>query len=110
MTNRQIAEAFERVARLLDLQGATPFRANAWRAAAESLREFPRQAVDVYHTDGRAGLEDIPHVGTRLGSVIVELIKTGTCGALERLQGEPVHTFASIPVLGPTLAERIHEE
>jgi DNA polymerase/3'-5' exonuclease PolX len=110
MTNIRIALAFERVAELLEQQGASPFRARAWREAADAIREQPRELSDVFRDHGRVGLEAIPHVGPHLAAVLIELIKTGRCGALERLQGDPIHTLASVPGLGPQLAERIHRE
>lgn len=110
MTNARIAMTFERIAELLEQQGASPFRARAWREAAREIREYPRELADVFRDHGRAGLEAIPHIGPRLSAVIIELVKTGRCGALERLQGTPIHTLASVPGLGPRLAERIHRD
>ena len=110
MTNERIASAFEQVAALLEQPSASPFRIRAWREAARSIRDHDRELSDVFRDHGRGGLEAIPHVGARLAAVIIELIKTGTCGALERLQGDPVHRLASVPGLGPQLAERIHRE
>lgn len=110
MTNSRIAFTLERVAELLEQQGASPFRVRAWREAAHGLRDLPREASDVFRDHGRVGLEAIPHVGPRLAAVIIELVKTGRCGALERLQGDPIHTLASVPGLGPQLAERLHRE
>lgn len=110
MTNERIASTFEHVADLLEQQSASPFRIRAWRAAASSIRDHDRELSDVFRDHGRVGLEAIPHIGARLAAVIIELVKTGTCGALERLQGDPVHRLASAPTLGPQLAGRIHRE
>lgn len=108
MTNERIASTFERVAALLEEQAALPFRVRAWREAARSIRTSDRELSDVFRDHGRVGLEALPHVGPRLAAVIIELIKTGSCGALERLEGE--HRLAIVPGLGPHLAERIHRE
>jgi Helix-hairpin-helix domain len=108
MMNTRIARTFERVADLLEQQGAPPFRARAWREAAGSIQEYPRELTDVFRDHGRVGLEAIPHIGPRLAAVIIELVRTGRCGALERLEGDPIHTLAGVPGLGPHLAERIH--
>jgi len=110
MTNARIADTFERVADLLEQQAASPFRVRAWRDGATSIREAPRDLNDIFRDHGRIGLEALPRVGPRLASVAIELIKHGTCGALERLEGDPVHRIARVPGLGPTLAERIHRE
>jgi len=110
VTNERIASALERVADLLEQQAASPFRVRSWREAASSVRESRREVSEIFRDHGRVGLEAIPHIGPRLSAVIIELIKTGSCGALERLQGEPIQRLASVPGLGPQLAERIHRE
>jgi hypothetical protein len=110
VTNERIALTFEKVAALLEMQSASPFRVRAWREAAQSIREHDREIGDVFRDHGRVGLEAIPHVGSHLAAVIIELIKTGTCGALHRLEGEPSQRLAGVPGLGPHLAERIHRE
>jgi hypothetical protein len=110
MTNAQISTAFERVAALLEEQSGSPYRVRAWREAARSIREHARELAEVFRERGRLGLESVPHVGPRLASAIVELIQTGTCGALERLEGDPTHRLALVPGLGPLLAARAHNE
>ena len=110
MTNERIASTFERVADLLDQQGASPFRARAWRDGASAVREHVRELSDVFRDHGRVGLEAIPHIGHRLAGVIIERIRTGRCAALERLEGDPVHALASVPGIGPRLADRVHRE
>lgn len=110
MTNERIAGTFERVAALLEQQGASPFRARAWRDGAQGVREHDRELADVFRDHGRVGLEAVPHIGPHLAAVIIELLRTGRCAALERLAGDPVQALASVPGLGPRLAERIHRE
>jgi hypothetical protein len=110
MMNRRIAATFERVAELLEQQGALPHRVRAWREGAQGVRDHEREMSDVFRDHGRIGLEAVPHIGSRLAAVIIELLKTGTCGALERLRGDPVHALERVPGIGPRLAERIHRE
>ncbi len=110
MTNTRIATTFEHVADLLEQQDASPYRVRAWRVAAETIRAAPREMADVFRDHGRVGLEAIPNIGPRLAAVVIELVKSGTCGALERLEGDVEHRLANVPGLGPTLAERIHRE
>ena len=93
MTNERIATTFERVAELLERQGAAPFRARAWRDGAGGIREHDRELSDVFRDHGRVGLEAIPHIGPRLAAVVIEMIRTGRCAALERLEGVPGHVL-----------------
>jgi hypothetical protein len=110
MTNERIASTFERVADLLEQQGAASFRARAWRDGAGGIRAHDRELADVFRDHGRAGLEAIPHIGPHLAAVIIGMIRTGRCAALERLAGDPVHALAGAPGIGPRLAERVHRE
>ena len=110
MTNQRIAATFEQVAQLLEEQSASPHRVRAWRDGAQGVREHDREMSDVFRDHGRIGLEAIPHIGQRLSAVIIELIKTGRCAALDRLRGHPVRTLERIPGLGRALAERVHRE
>lgn len=107
--NERIASMFEEVADLLEHQEASPHRVRAWREGAQRLREHDRDVADVFRDHGRAGLEAIPHIGEKLSAAIIEVIRTGRCGALDRLRGEATHQLEHIPGIGRELAERIHE-
>jgi hypothetical protein len=101
---------FEQVAQLLEQQGASPHRVRAWRDGAQGVREHDREMSDVFRDHGRVGLEAVPHIGPRLSATIIELIRTGRCGALDQLRGHPIRTLERLPGLGPVLAERVHRE
>jgi len=110
-TNAQIAELFEQAAMLLDQQGASPFRAGAYRRAAQSLRALDRDLRSIAGEAGREGLMAIPGVGVSLASAIEEILRTGRWMQLERLRGaaDPEGLFQTIAGIGPELARRIHE-
>jgi hypothetical protein len=114
MTNRLIAESLDRVADLLEEKGAPGdvHRVRSWRLGAQAVREHPEEMADVFRWRGRAGLEALPHVGTHLSAVIIELLRTGRSAALDRLRGEtsPADRFARLPGIGPELGARIHQE
>jgi len=42
--------------------------------------------------------------------VIIEMLTSGRCGALDRLQGDSPGVLAAVPGIGATLATRIHAE
>jgi hypothetical protein len=112
MTNRRIAEIMDEVAGLLEERGEDVHRVRSWRLGAQAVREHPDEMNDVFRWHGRAGLEALPHVGVHLAAVIIELVRTGRCGALDRLRGETSASerFARLPGIGPELGERIHQE
>jgi len=110
MTNARIASIFDQVAVLLEEQGASAYRSRAWHDGARGIAQHDREMTDVFRDHGRVGLEAVPHIGPRLANVVIELIKTGHCGALDRLRGDGAKTLERIPGLGRKLASRIQSE
>jgi DNA polymerase (family X) len=112
VSNADIAERFEEVADLLEAQNASEYRVQAWRNGATTLRHTRRAAAEILADDGLPGLEALPTIGSALARAIRELVETGTLGTLRRMRGEsdPLAVLASVPGVGPTLAERVHDE
>jgi len=100
------------LAALLRAQEANPYRVKAWEAAARQVRSLAEPLAGIPQTEGRAGLEALPHVGRSSTSAIDELLHRGRLTLLERLRGavSPEDLFATIPRLGAKLAERLHRE
>ena len=57
--NADIAEIFNKVADLLEIEGANPFRVRAYRLAAGTLRELSEPAADILNREGLEGLVDL---------------------------------------------------
>ena len=110
MTNERISATFEKVAALLEQQEASTHRVRAWREAAQAIREHPRALAEIFRDLGRAGLEAVPRVGPRLASVLIEMLQTGRCSALDRLRGDTGKVLERLPGIGPELAARIRDE
>ena len=109
--NGWISERLRQAASLLAVQGANPFRATAYRRAADAIAEHDRDVRDIADTGGRAALDTIPGVGPSIAGAMAEMLATGRWGFLERLKGaaDPDVLFASVPSIGPTLARQVHE-
>ncbi|HET7730574.1 MAG TPA: helix-hairpin-helix domain-containing protein [Usitatibacter sp.] len=107
-----MAERLREAAGLLHVQGASPYRANAYRNAAESIGRMPRDVLDIYTAEGVKGLDAIPHVGLGIASAVAEMLTSGRWAQLDRLRGstDPAALFRSVPGMGPELARRIHEQ
>lgn len=110
-TNEDLATTLEEVADLLEEQGANEFRVRAYRRAADTLRTIKGTAHLILKVEGIAGLTRLPGIGRSLGHAIEQLIRTGHLPLLERLRGEHAaeKIFATVPDIGPEMAERIHE-
>jgi putative hydrolase len=109
--NRAAADLLRECARLLEHQGANPFRVNAYRRAAQTIESLQADVRALAREQGVAGLAALPFVGTGLAQAINEIAKTGRLARLDRLRGatDPETLLQTVPGIGPTLAHRLHE-
>ena len=109
--NQQIADELREAATLLEVQGANPFRAGAYRKAADTIARLARPVRETFDAKGVAGLDALPHIGKGIAAAIAEVLITGRWNQLERLRGtlDPVKLFRGVPGVGPQLAQRMHE-
>jgi DNA polymerase (family 10) len=108
--NDALAEQFELLADLLELEGADSFRVGAYRKAAARIRETPSSVAQLA-LDGRAKL--LQGIGTTIEGKIVEVVDDGEIHALTKRKAEvpaEVATFMRLPGLGPKTARRIWKE
>jgi predicted flap endonuclease-1-like 5' DNA nuclease len=110
--NEQIASRLEEVGALLEQQGAGPFRVQAYRRGAETIRKLPRPVSDVLEAEGIDGLDRLPGIGPVLARSIRDLLSIGRLPMLERLRGrsDPTSLLSTVPGIGPTLADRLHHD
>lgn len=109
--NHEVAEQLYEIARLLELQGADPFRVRAYYNAATTIENLNQSVQDVVDREGLEGLIALPTIGTGIGRSVYEYVATGRMTRLESLRGEsdPIGLFKTIPGVGSELARRIHE-
>lgn len=109
--NRDVAAKLAEAADLLALQGADPFRVNAFRRAARTVADLPQDIRELAEAEGPAGLVALPHIGRGIAAAIIEMVATGRWSRLDRLRGEldAERLFQSVPGIGPELAARIHD-
>jgi DNA polymerase (family X) len=110
--NHNIADRFGETARVLDEQGANPFRARAYRQAAETLRRLERPVDEILREEGTEGLERLPGIGRGLAAAIRDYVDTGRMPIQEwmRERREPFSALRSVPGIGVKLAERLRDE
>jgi len=78
MDNKQIAGIFSEMADILDIQGESIFRINAYRRGAINILNSPLDLRDVVDNNPKE-LESIPGIGEGLRKKIIELVQTGQC-------------------------------
>jgi len=111
-SNQDVARRLREAADLLEVQGANPFRVNAYRRAAATVESLPGDLGELLARGGRPALEELPTIGSGIAASIEQMLTTGRWSQLERLRGsiDPVSLFATVPGLGRELARRIHDE
>lgn len=85
LTNREIADTFEKVATMLEIKGEIIHRVLSYRRAGETIRELPRD-LRAIAADGT--LTDIPGIGDTLAAKITEMLETGKLQFYEKLAAE----------------------
>ncbi len=108
--NADVADQFDLLADLLELEGAESFRVLAYRRAATRMRETSGSVAQLA-LDGRA--KELQGIGKTIEEKIVQIVEGGEIEALtKRKAGIPadVVLFMRLPGLGPKTAARIWRE
>ena len=110
--NTQVAMRLDEVADLLLEQGASPFRVQAYRRGAETVRRVERPVSEIFEQEGLEGLRKLPGIGDRLAIAIRDIVRLGRLAMLDRLRGESdaVELLRTVPGIGPVHAQRLHED
>ncbi len=109
--NAEIAEIFDRMATLLEIQGANPFRVRAYRNAARTVGDLPRNVGDMLEEE--EDLSKLPGIGKDLAGKIAEIVATGRLAALEEVEREVpagLIDLTLLPGLGPKRVKALYEE
>lgn len=109
--NSEVAQKFNQIADLLEIDGANPFRVRAYRNAARTLQNLSENVTEAISEHG--DLSYLPGIGKDLSSKIDEYVNTGHLKVLEDLEKQ-VPTILSellkIPGLGPKRVRLLHSE
>lgn len=110
ITNEEIARTLDRIADLLDVQGANTFRVQAYRRAALRARTCGEPIAEAEGDGGDAAVQSLLGIGPSLRSLIHELLHTGRIRMLARLEGNvsPEELFMTVPGIGEALARQLH--
>jgi DNA polymerase (family 10) len=109
-SNSALAEQFELLADLMEIDGGDPFRVGAYRRAATRIRETST-SVALLALDLRA--KELQGIGKTIEQKILEVVHDGEIHALTKRKSEvPVElaAFLRLPGLGPKTARRLWKE
>jgi DNA polymerase (family 10) len=108
--NAEIAEIFNQIADLLEIEGANQFRVRAYRNAARTIGGLPRSVADMIE-EGR-DLTELPGIGEDLAGKIGEIVETGSLAQLEEIKRRTPPELADllkISGLGPKRVQALRE-
>ena len=103
--NADVARNFNRLADLLEIDGANPFRVRAYRDAARVVGDLPHE-VSALVAAGE-DLSELPGIGKDLAGKIEELVETGRLKALEEAERRVPEGLLELLSLGPLGPKRV---
>jgi DNA polymerase (family 10) len=109
--NHDIADLFEKVADLLEIEGANPFRVRAYRNAARVVTGLSQSLADLVARG--EDLTRLAGVGQDLAGKIQEIVQTGGLGLLKELEARTPPALAqlmNVAGLGPKRVHILHEK
>jgi DNA polymerase (family 10) len=109
MRNGEIADAFEELASLYELDGVVVYRVLAYRNAAKAIREA---GVSVEELARQGRVEQLAGVGKTIAEKIDDLLETGSIPAADKLKGRipsGLIAITRIPGLGPKRARQLYD-
>jgi DNA polymerase (family X) len=110
MRNGEIADAFDELGSLYELDGAVVYRVLAYRNAAKAIRESGVSVAELAR-QGRAA--EIPGVGKTIAEKIGALLETGSIPSADKLKERipaGLIEVTRIPGLGPKRAQALNEQ
>src|SRR5579875_4157905 len=112
MENPEVAQIFDEVADLLELQGANLFRVRAYRNAARTLRDLAEPVAKIA-ADPERKLEDLSGIGADLAGKVRTLLQTGDLPIRRELRGQVpagLRDLVAVPGLGPKRAQELYQQ
>ena len=109
--NREIATKLNRLANLLEIEGANSFRVRAYRKAASTVRGYPRSMSDML--DDGENLSKLPNIGDDLAEKIQTMVMTGELPLLQEVEDRTppaLSELMKIEGLGPKRVRKLYEE
>jgi DNA polymerase/3'-5' exonuclease PolX len=112
MENPEVAQVFDEVADLLDIQGENPFRVRAYRNAARTVRDLSEPLVERVR-DSERKLEDLSGIGKDLAGKIKTILETGDLPLRQELRAQVpagLRDLVHVPGMGPKRALTLYQK
>jgi len=113
MKNSEVAGVLYDIADMLEMQNVQ-FKPNAYRKAARSVEESPKDVNEIYKSQGKEGLrKNFPGVGASIAEKIEELLTKGKLSYYNQLKKKfPKHLFELMEIqgLGPKRIKLLYDK
>lgn len=109
--NSDIAAIFSKVADLLEIDGANPFRVRAYRNASHTIDDFSRSLADMVANN--EDLTKLSGIGKDLADKIKQIVQTGTFPQLKEIESHippELRDMMKIAALGPKRVHTLYEK
>jgi DNA polymerase (family 10) len=110
MENPEVAQIFDEIADLLELQNANPFRVRAYRTAARTVRDLSEPLAAIVHDDPNK-LTELAGIGEDLAGKIQAIVETGDLPLrIELCKQVPagLREMMRLPGCGPKRVQLLH--
>ncbi|HNQ23544.1 MAG TPA: DNA polymerase/3'-5' exonuclease PolX [Phycisphaerae bacterium] len=110
MINDEVARVLERIADLLEIDGADVFRVNSYRRASRTVKEAGKDVAALAAEDR---LTDLPGIGKGTAQRIGQYVSTGHIDVLDELEAKlptGLPALLDIPGLGPKKVSAMHTQ
>jgi DNA polymerase (family 10) len=111
MTNAEIAKVFDRIATMLEIEDANPFRVRAYREAARVLEVHGESIAGIAAEPGK--LEGLKGIGKDIAQKIRDVVSTGSTAIYQELQSRiplDVLPITELQGLGPKRVRTLMKE
>jgi len=110
MHKKDVADALEEIAVLLELTGANPFKSRSYASAARTLERVTGDLETLVET---GELKKVKGIGQSIFEKIAELVETGRCAYIDELRTkvpQGLLDMLGIPGFGPKRARLVHQK
>ena len=111
VSNANIARLFSRLADLLEIDGANPFRVRAYRNAAQTIHSHSRSMADMVALE--EDLSELPGIGKEIAAKIQTIVESGRLPQLEQIETRvpaELSDMMQIEGLGPKRVKTLYQE
>ncbi len=108
--NSDVSNIFNKVADILEIEGANRFRVRAYRNASRAVSSLPRNVSEMIKS--KEDLTKLPGIGKDLAGKIEEIVRTGSLDQLRELEGKTpkgLSQLMKLEGLGPRRVKALNQ-